>query len=265
VARPEPSLTSRGCHQTRSRSYRRPRRQARLYPRIMRVHCCELVPMASAGFIVSVGSNAARATGTPYSGDRTASMEGIEVKMNKVLVRVLGCLGLLTLIGFTPASIQAAVYKGNSAKAVAQSESSLAQGNVILIQNRGEGRRGTARGNRGGGGRGISRRGHSSRGGTVRRGKSVRHRGGTVRRGSGVRHRGGTVRRGRAIKRGAGRRGKVSHRYGNRGRRYRRGNRWYFWAPWAASYIYFGSYDACYRDCRSHGYRRSYCRDLCAW
>lgn len=192
-------------------------------------------------------------------------MEGIEVKMNKVLVRAVGCLGLLALVGLTPSSIQAAIYKGSSAKAVAQSEPSLAQGNVILIQNRGEGRRGTARGNRGGDGRGISGDGRSSRSGKVRRGSGVRHRGRTVRREKSVRRRGGTVRRGRAIKRGAGRRGKVSHRYGNRGRRYRRGNRWYFWAPWAAGYIYFGSYDACYRDCRSHGYRRSYCRDLCAW
>lgn len=55
------------------------------------------------------------------------------------------------------------------------------------------------------------------------------------------------------------------HRWGHRGRRYRRGNRWYFWAPWAGSYVYFSSYNACYASCRDRGYSRPYCSDLCAW
>jgi hypothetical protein len=55
------------------------------------------------------------------------------------------------------------------------------------------------------------------------------------------------------------------YRWGHRGRRYWSGGRWYFWAPWIGTYIYFDSYEACYRRCRAEGWSRAYCRDLCSW
>jgi hypothetical protein len=66
--------------------------------------------------------------------------------------------------------------------------------------------------------------------------------------------------RGRARRRGQRRR----RGWGRRGRRYRRGNRWYYWAPWVGGYLYFNSYDACYRACRGNGNSKGYCQDLCA-
>ncbi len=61
--------------------------------------------------------------------------------------------------------------------------------------------------------------------------------------------------------------------YGGRGRRYRDGARWLFWAPWAGNYIYFSNYSACYNQCYGSCYTRGlggpycggYCSDLCAW
>lgn len=192
-------------------------------------------------------------------------MEDMEVKMKGVLVKFLGCLSFLALFAFAPANGQAAVYSGDGAKALGHSDPSAAQGNLILVQNREGARRGTADSSRRGGGRGVTRGARSSPGGKVRRGSSARRRGGTVRRGATVRRPGSAVRRGHTARRGVVRRGTVGRHYGTRGRRYRRGSRWYFWAPWASSYIYFGSYNACYRNCRSHGYSRPYCKDLCAW
>ncbi len=75
------------------------------------------------------------------------------------------------------------------------------------------------------------------------------------------------------VKRRGGRRGVHPHRatprfHGRRhyrGRRYRHGPKWYYWAPWVGAYLYFDSYDACFRSCRRHGHSRRYCRDLCEW
>ena len=69
----------------------------------------------------------------------------------------------------------------------------------------------------------------------------------------------------RGTRRGVRRGARRAYRWGRRGQQYRRGGRWYFWAPWIGSYAYFGSYDACYRRCRANGYSRPYCRDLCTW
>lgn len=144
-----------------------------------------------------------------------------------------GCiLAVITLIaaGLTSFMAQAAPVNTNAAK-VLNRLSATDRGNVVLIQRR---RREVRRGRRG-------RR-------AVRRGRRVIRRRRAIRRNRNIRRR---VRRAR--------------RWGRRGRRYRRGNRWYFWAPWAGTYIYFRNYDACYRDCRYHGYSRGYCRELCAY
>lgn len=200
------------------------------------------------------------------------------MKMKSVLVKFLGCLSFLVLVAFAPANGQAAVFGGDGAKALAHSDPSAEQGSLILVQNREGARRGTADSSRRGGGRGVTRDARSSPDGKVRRGSNARRPGGKVRRGSSARRPGGTVRRGatairpgsadrrgHTTRRGVVRRGAVGRHYGARGRRYRRGSRWYFWAPWASSYIYFGNHNACYRNCRSHGYSRPYCKDLCAW
>jgi hypothetical protein len=50
-----------------------------------------------------------------------------------------------------------------------------------------------------------------------------------------------------------------------RGRHYHDGLHWYFWAPWFGAYLYYESYDACYRSCRRRGYGHFYCSDLCTW
>jgi hypothetical protein len=50
-----------------------------------------------------------------------------------------------------------------------------------------------------------------------------------------------------------------------RGRRFKEGLHWYFWAPWIGAYLYYENYDACYVSCRDRGYSRNYCRDLCYW
>jgi hypothetical protein len=75
------------------------------------------------------------------------------------------------------------------------------------------------------------------------------------------------------VKRRRGRRGMHRHRARPRfhrrrhyrGRRYRRGSKWYYWAPWVGAYLYFEGYDACYRSCRRRGHSRGYCRDVCDW
>lgn len=146
-------------------------------------------------------------------------------------------LAVITLIavGLTSPATQAAPVN-SSATAGLSGLNAADRGNVILIQRR------------------------RSSGGRVRPGRRAVHRG---RRG--VRRR--TIRRHRrrVIKRRAFRRGvRRGHRWGRRGRRYRRGSRWLYWAPWIGSYVYFDSYRACYRSCRRRGYSRPYCSDLCA-
>jgi hypothetical protein len=50
-----------------------------------------------------------------------------------------------------------------------------------------------------------------------------------------------------------------------RGRRFKDGLHWYFWAPWIGTYLYYENYQACYYACRNRGFSRNYCNDLCAW
>lgn len=75
------------------------------------------------------------------------------------------------------------------------------------------------------------------------------------------------VKKGRGPRAGRRHHGRSHHRGRRhyRGRRYRSGPSWYYWAPWVGTYLYFESYDSCYRSCRRRGNSRSYCRDVCAW
>jgi hypothetical protein len=139
----------------------------------------------------------------------------------------------LALVTFGSANVNAAAISQSLI-----SPSLESNGNVIRVQRRG--------------------RGAGVRGGAIRRGPAMRGRAPVVRR--------GVVRRGPGVvRRGAVSRRTVVRRWGPRGRRYRRGSRWYVWAPWVGGYLYFGNYNACYNSCRARGYSAPYCSDLCAW
>jgi hypothetical protein len=66
-------------------------------------------------------------------------------------------------------------------------------------------------------------------------------------------------------RRGIHRDGRHHGRRFHRGRRHHDGVHWYFWAPLIGTYLYYQSYDACYRSCRNHGYSHNYCTDHCAF
>lgn len=207
----------------------------------------------------------------------------------KSLVQGLLCITALAFAGVFPMQAEAAVYNSDVAKTLGAS-GTQSQNNIILVQRRGrDGGGGGGGGRRMGGGGGGGGGGRMIRGGGGGGSRMIRGGGGGGSRmirgggggGSAMRMRrsspriigGGrnfrgspVVRRNTIIRRGpAARRTVVVRRWGPRGRRYIRGGRWYFFAPWVGSYVYFSSYQACYYNCLDHGYNQYYCEDLCAW
>lgn len=227
--------------------------------------------------VYSVIGHAGPTSGPVGKQVRVASVEDY-MNYGKSLVQSLLCITALAFAGLFPMQAEAAVYNGDVAKTLGAG-GTPSQNNIILVQRRGRGDGGGGGGRRsmggGGGGGGRMIRGGGGGGGrAIRRGgggggSAMRMRRSSPRiiGGGGRNFRGSpVVRRNTIIRRGpSARRSVVVRRWGPRGRRYIRGGRWYFFAPWVGSYVYFSSYQACYYNCLDHGYNRYYCEDLCAW
>lgn len=189
------------------------------------------------------------------------------MKISTSCARLFGSMALAVMAVVLPNAAGAAVYSNDLASALGGNVPT-AGGTVILVQ-RGGGGRGSSAG-RGGGGRaigggGANRMMRGPSGGnsgfsnkSFRSAPSIRSRS-VTRTGPVSGNRVGT-RRSVVVRRGV-----RSAGWGPRGRRYRRGARWYFWAPWVGSYVYFSNYNACYNSCRARGYSTGYCEDLCSW
>lgn len=224
------------------------------------------------------------------------------MNLGRRLMQGVTCIAALAFAGMMSTQADAAIYNTDIAKALSGSADD-ALGNVILIQRGERGGRGAGRSGGGGGGGGraiggggggrsfggggrsfggggggsrIINRGPSGGGSFARvprNNPSFRRDGGNFNRGPVIRRDTRVIGRAPAFRRGDGnfRRGPGVRRpvavrhWGPRGRRYWRGGRWWFWAPWVGSYVYFNSYQSCYDSCRYRGYDHFYCEDLCYW